>query len=222
MDDRRKKTRVLLADDHTLMRAGLRALLDNMADCEVLAEAGDGDEALELLRRHRPDVDVALMDIDMKRMNGLEAMAKAKREFPDLHVIMLSMHAETQYVMQALRDGASGYLLKDAATLELELALAAVMKGDVYLSTGVSKQVAQGFVREASPEDPVASLSPRQREILTLVAEGHNTKEIAYRLGLSAKTVEAHRTQLMERLDIHNIAGLVRLALRAGLIKLDK
>lgn len=215
-----KKIRVLLADDHTLMRAGVRALLDEMPGCEVVAEAGDGYEALKLLRLHRPDV--ALMDIDMKRMNGLEAMAAAKREFPNLHVIMLSMHSEKQYVMQALRDGASGYLLKDAATVELELALTVVMKGDVYLSPGVSKQVAEGFVREAETADPVALLTPRQREILTLVAGGHNTKEIAFRLGLSTKTVEAHRTQLMERLDIHDIAGLVRFTIRAGLIKLDE
>jgi DNA-binding NarL/FixJ family response regulator len=215
-----KKTRVLLADDHTLIRAGVRALLDELPGCEVVAEAGDGHEALELLRQHRPDV--ALMDIDMKRMNGLEAMAAAKREFPELHVIMLSMHSEKQYVMQALRDGASGYLLKDAATVELELALNVVMKGDVYLSPGVAKQVAEGFVREAESADPVALLTPRQREILTLIAEGHNTKEIAFRLGLSTKTVEAHRTQLMERLDIHDIAGLVRFTIRAGLIKLDE
>jgi len=215
-----RRTRVLLADDHTLMRAGVRALLDELPGCEVVAEAGDGYEALELLRQHRPDV--ALMDIDMKRMNGLEAMAAAKREFPHLHVIMLSMHSEKQYVMQALRDGASGYLHKDAATVELELALNVVMKGDVYLSPGVSKQVAEGFVREAESADPVALLTPRQREILMLVAEGHNTKEIAFRLGLSTKTVEAHRTQLMERLDIHDIAGLVRFTIRAGLIKLDK
>jgi len=215
-----RKTRVLLADDHTLMRAGVRALLDELPGFEVVAEAGDGYEALELLRQHRPDV--ALMDIDMKRMNGLEAMAAAKLEFPHLHVIMLSMHSEKQYVMQALRDGASGYLLKDAATVELELALNVVMKGDVYLSPGVSKQVAEGFVREAASADPVALLTPRQREILTMIAEGHNTKEIAFRLGLSTKTVEAHRTQLMERLDIHDIAGLVRFTIRAGLIKLDK
>lgn len=215
-----KKTRVLLADDHTLMRAGLRGLLDDMAGFEVVAEASDGGEALALLREHRPDV--ALMDIDMKRMNGLEAMAAAKREFPNLHVIMLSMHREKQYVMQALRDGASGYLLKDAATVELELALTVVMKGEVYLSTGVSKLVAEGFVREAEPANPAASLTPRQREILTLVAEGNNTKEIAFRLGLSAKTVESHRSQLMERLDIHDVAGLVRFTIRTGLIKLDK
>ena len=215
-----RRTRVLLADDHTLMRAGVRALLDELPGCEVVAEAGDGYEALELLRQHRPDV--ALMDIDMKRMNGLEAMAAAELEFPHLHVIMLSMHSEKQYVMQALRDGASGYLLKDAATVELELALNVVTKGDVYLSPGVSKQVAEGFVREAASADPVALLTPRQREILTMVAEGHNTKEIAFRLGLSTKTVEAHRTQLMERLDIHDIAGLVRFTIRAGLIKLDK
>jgi DNA-binding NarL/FixJ family response regulator len=214
-----KKYKVLLADDHTLMRAGLRALLDTINGFEVVAEACDGDEALDLLRRHEPDV--ALMDIDMKRMSGLEAMASAKREFPKLHVIMLSMHAEKQYVMQALRDGASGYLLKDAATVELELALSAVVKGDVYLSTGVSKQVVEGFVRQAAV-DPVATLTPRQREILTLVAQGHNTKEIAFRLGRSTKTVEAHRAELMERLDIHDIPGLVRFTIRAGLIKLDK
>jgi DNA-binding NarL/FixJ family response regulator len=213
------KTTILLADDHTLLRAGLRSLLEGMDGFEVVAEAGDGAEALALIRRHRPDV--VLMDVHMKGMSGIEAAEHAKRDFPDVRVIMLSMHAEEEYVARALQAGASGYMLKDAATLELQLALTVVMKGEMYLSPAVSRQVVEGYVRSGAA-NPAAQLTERQREILKLIAEGLSSKEIAYRLGLSAKTVDTHRAQIMERLGIRDIAGLVRFAIRAGLVSLDK
>jgi len=212
--------KVLLVDDHRLLRAGLRSLLERVKGCEVVGEAGSGIEALELIRKLRPDA--VLMDIAMKDMNGIEAAAKAKQEFPELRIIVLSMHAEDEYVTQALRAGAAGYMLKDAATTELELALDVVMKGNIYLSPSISKQIAEGYLRGVESANPAAALSPRQREILTLIAEGHSTKEIAHRLKLSVKTVETHRNQMMDRLAIRDVAGLTRFAIRAGLVKLDK
>ena len=209
--------RIVLADDHTLFRAGIRALLADIAGAEVIAEAGDGHEALRLIALHRPDV--AILDIAMSGLNGLEVTARLAAEHPDVHVIVLSMHAHEEYVLEALREGATGYLLKDADTVELGLALRAVMRGEVYLSPAVSRQVVTGYIQHAGgmAEEP-ERLSLRQRETLQLIAEGLTTQEIAYRLGISVKTVEKHRAQLMERLGIHDVAGLVRYAIRAGLV----
>jgi DNA-binding NarL/FixJ family response regulator len=207
--------RVLLADDHTLVRAGIAALLGGMPEVEVVGEAVDGEEALELALRLQPDV--VLMDIAMKGMNGLEATIRLHRQLPAARVIMVSMHATGDYLQRALKAGAVGYLLKDAATLELRLALAAVMRGDTYLSPGVSAQIVEGFLQLDKPAGEVA-LTPRQREILGLIAAGHSTKEIAFRLKLSGKTVDTHRAQLMARLGIRDVAGLVRYAIRIGLI----
>lgn len=209
--------RVLLADDHNLVSAGIRSLLEGLEDIRVVAEARDGREALGLIKTHRPDV--VLMDIAMKGLNGLEATAQVKKEFPETHVVILSMHSSEEHVLQALRAGASGYLLKDSATLELELAVKMVMRGETYLSPPVSKHVIEGYIRRVSGEQhPIDLLTPRQREILQLIAEGCSTKEIAARLQVSVKTVETHRAQLMERLKIHDIPGLVRYAIRIGLI----
>jgi DNA-binding NarL/FixJ family response regulator len=209
--------RVLLADDHTLVRAGIRSLLQGLAGYEVVAEVGDGATALESARATKPDI--VLMDISMKGMSGLEATARLKQEMPDVRVLILSMHASEEYVLQALQAGASGYLLKDAATLELELALAALARGEIYLSPPVSRQVVDSYVQRVAAEP---ALTPRQQEILRLVAGGHSTKEIAFRLALSVKTVETHRSQLMDRLGIHDVAGLVRYAIRTGLISAEK
>ena len=209
--------RIVLADDHTLFRAGIRALLAGIAWVEVVAEAADGREALQLIDLHRPDV--ALLDIGMAELNGLEVAGQVTATYPHVRVIMLSMHAHEEYVLQALRTGAVGYLLKDADTVELELALKAVMRGEPYLSPAVSKHVVSGYIQHAGgAPDALDRLSLRQRETLQLIAEGHTTQEIAYRLGISVKTVEKHRAQLMERLDIHDVAGLVRYAIRAGLV----
>lgn len=211
--------RVLLADDHTLVRAGLRKLLESMPDYQVVGEAGDGVALLELADTLQPNL--VLMDIAMPGLNGLEATARLLKTQPDIRVLILSMHQNEEYVRRALRHGAVAYLLKDAAPLELELALAAVMRGETYLSPAVSKGVVNDYVQRLRGEDSVGeALSPRQREVLQLIAEGHSTKEIARRLDLAVKTVETHRSQLMRLLDIHEVAGLVRYAMRTGLVSL--
>lgn len=212
-----KPTRVLVADDHTLVRAGIRALLESIDGVQVIAESGDGHETLDLIARHLPDV--ALLDIGMPGLNGLEVLKRVRQAAQRTKVIILSMHADPTYVTQALRAGAAGYLLKGASVEELPLAIRAVMRGETYLTPRVSRSVIEAYLRDAgSPADPLAGLTGRQREILQLVAEGHSTKEIAGRLDVSVKTVETHRARLMERLDIHDVAGLVRFAIRAGLI----
>ena len=209
--------RVLLADDHTLVRAGLRKLLESLPSIDVVGEASDGLELIELVERLQPHV--ILMDIAMPGLNGLEATGRICRSWPEIRVLILSMHQNAEYIRQALRQGAVAYLLKDSAPMELELALKAVLQGETYLSPAVSKGVVSDYVqRLRSEEQPIDALTPRQREVLQLIAEGQSTKEIARRLDLSIKTVETHRTQLMKQLDIHEIAGLVRYALRAGLV----
>jgi DNA-binding NarL/FixJ family response regulator len=213
--------RILLADDHTLMRAGIRSLLEKMPGVEVVGEASDGREALSLVKARSPHV--VLMDIAMSGLNGLEATARIMRDFPQVRIIILSMHANEEYVLQTLRAGAAGYLLKDAATSELELAIKAVVRRDTYLSPAISKRVIEDYVgRTNGQKSPLEQLTPRQREILQLLAEGKSTKEMAFVLGLSVKTVETHRAQLMDRLDIHDVPGLVRHAMRMGLVPLEK
>jgi DNA-binding NarL/FixJ family response regulator len=211
---------VLLADDHTLFRKGVRALLLALPDVQVVAETADGREALSLIETHRPDI--ALVDITMPGLNGLEVASRAAKASPRTRILILSMHAGEEYVAQALSAGVAGYLLKDAADDELAMALKAVSRGDVYLSPRISKQVVERYARAASAEpDPLAGLTPRQREILQLVAEGRSSKEIAGMLGLSIKTIESHRSQIMERLGVHDVTGLVRFAIRVGLVSPD-
>ena len=215
-----KPVRVLLADDHTLVRAGLRKLLEAMPEVEVVGEASDGLALLALAAQLRPTL--VLMDIAMPGLNGLEATARLARQSTDIRVLILSMHQNEEYVRQALRHGAAGYLLKDAAPMELDLAIRAVLRGETYLSPAVSRGVVSDYVQRLRGEEaPGAQLTPRQREVLQLVAEGHSTKEIARRLDLSVKTVDTHRSQLMKLLDIHEVAGLVRYAMRVGLISPD-
>lgn len=210
--------RIFLADDHALVRAGIRSLLEKLSGVEVVGEADDGLSALAAIATAAPDI--LLVDIAMKGLNGLEAAARATRQFPRVKVIILSMHANEEYVMRALRAGAVGYLLKDSATLELELAIRAVTRGETYLSPAISRTVIDGYLGRVSGAGAPAAepLTPRQRQILTLVAEGHSTKEIAFRLKLSGKTVESHRAQIMERLGIRDLPGLVKYAMRTGLI----
>ena len=212
-----KPIRVLLADDHTLVRAGLRKLLESLPDVEVVGEADDGLALITLAEQLQPNL--VLTDIAMPGLNGLEATARLVKARPETRVLILSMHQNEEYVRQALRHGAAGYLLKDAAPVELELALKAVLRGETYLSPAVSKGVVSDYVqRLRGDEQPGALLTPRQREVLQLVAEGHSTKEIARRLDISVKTVDTHRSGLMKQLDIHEVAGLVRYAVRIGLI----
>jgi DNA-binding NarL/FixJ family response regulator len=218
---RTKPRRLLLADDHALFRAGLRTLLQGLPGIEIVAEASNGREAVELAREHHPDV--VVMDISMKELNGLDATYQIKSERPGIQVIILSMHDSEEFVARAFRAGASGYLVKDSTEPELELALNAIMRGETYISPRVSRHVVSAFVERADSASPLEyQLTLRQREILQLLAEGHSTKETAFRLGVSIKTVESHRTQIMKRLDIWDLPGLVRYAIRSGLVSPDK
>jgi DNA-binding NarL/FixJ family response regulator len=216
--------RVLLADDHTLVRAGIRALVARVPGAEIVGEAGDGHAALALILETRPDV--ALVDVSMPGINGLDLAARAAREAPATRMVILSMHSSPGHVSQALRAGVKGYVLKDAAAEELPVMLGAVMRGETYLSPAISRHVVEGFLgrntdgRRAERADD--GLTPRQREILQLVAEGKSTKEVAQLLDLSVKTVEAHRGQIMERLEIHDLASLVRYAIRVGLVSPER
>ena len=219
------KIRILLADDHALVRAGIRMIIQGLPGFRVIAETGDGQEAVRLARQLEPDI--ALLDLSMPGLNGLDAMARIAKECPAVRVVALSMHTAENYVLEALRAGAMGYVVKDAAVEELEQALNAVSAGERFLSPAVSRHVLQGYLRlakgEAAPEPrpTVDHLTPRQREILQLIAEGRSTRDIAERLSISIKTVETHRAQIMQRVDIHDVAGLTRYAIRAGLIEAE-
>jgi DNA-binding NarL/FixJ family response regulator len=209
--------RVLLVDDHALFRAGICALLKSVPEIEVIGEAATGREALDLVAANPPNV--VLMDILMPQLNGLDAAAQLAATFPAVRVIILSMNSAEQYVFEAIRAGAAGYLLKNVDPSELELAIKTVAQGETFLSSAVSRQVMRGYLARVDEHGlSEARLTPRQREVLQLVVEGHRTKEIARKLGVSIKTVEMHRAQTMQSLDIHDIPGLVRYAIRAGLI----
>lgn len=215
-----KTFRILLADDHALVRAGIRELVQKLPGVEVIAEASNGRQALELVQSQSPDL--VLLDIGMKELNGLEVAERITRDHPGVRALILSMHANEEYVLRALRAGACGYMLKDSAITELKLAIDSVLAGKTYLSPSISRSVIDSYLnRTAAParKNSLDLLTPRQREILQLIAEGNSTKEIAGSLNLSAKTVETHRAQLMERLDIYDVASLVRFAIREGLIQ---
>ena len=213
-----KTIRVILADDHTLVRAGIRALLEKLPGVVVVGEADDGREVLKLVKQHEPEV--VLMDITMPGLNGLEAAARIAKDCPKIRVIILSMHENEEYYWRALKAGAAGYLLKNAATAELEPALQCVMRGEVYLSREISARLLKKIPLHGVTDrkSPLEQLSGRQREILQLIAEGQNTKGIAELLKVSPKTVEYHRGKLMHGLNVHDVPGLVRFALRVGLI----
>ncbi|MGB9429253.1 MAG: response regulator transcription factor [Gammaproteobacteria bacterium] len=206
--------RIVVADDHQLMRGGLVALIRQLPGTQVVGEAGDGREALRLVRTLVPDI--VIMDIAMQELNGLEAAARIRVGFPAVKVIMLSMHASEEYVAQAMRAGVAGYLIKDAAIGELATALAAVARGETYLSPAISRQLVDAYLSGSATG--LARLSSRQREVLQLIAEGHSTREIATRLHLSVKTVETHRAQIMQRLEIRDVASLTRFAISKGLV----
>jgi DNA-binding NarL/FixJ family response regulator len=211
-----KEIRVLLADDHALIRGGVRALLEKHPEFKIVAEAGDGSEALRLIRQHQPDV--ALIASTISQLNGFEVTALVRKECPGVHVIILSTQASQEVLSQSLDCGAAGYLTMAASAVELEFAIKTVAQGQTHISS-LAKDLLADFVR--GNHETFKGLTPRQREVLTLIAEGKSTKEIALALKISVKTVEAHRMLLTERLDIHHTAGLVRYAIKAGLIRLD-
>jgi DNA-binding NarL/FixJ family response regulator len=218
MTDSISRIKVLLADDHPIVRAGIRAELEKLPDVQLVGEASDGREALELVRAHLPNV--VFMDISMRGLNGLEATARITSEFPQVRVMILSMHQNEEYFWQALKAGAAGYLLKKAATAELATALRRVAGGEIYLAREMSNRLVRKLPLQqiAHQKSPLEQLTDRQREILQLIAEGQTTKAIALILKVSPKTVEYHRAKLMERLNIYDIPGLVRFALQSGLI----
>ncbi len=213
-----KSIRALIADDHALVRAGIRALVEKIDDVSVIAETGEGGEALRLIKELKPDV--VLLDVTMPGLSGLEVLAESRKHLPNVRVIILTVHDEAEYAMQALRAGAAGFLPKSAAANELQVAIETVSRGEIYVSDEVSRRTLLEYSR-GRIEHRLARLTPRQREILTLIAEGLNTKDIGRRLNISAKTVESHRAQLMERLNIHDVASLVRFAIKVGLIRVE-
>lgn len=214
--------RVLLADDHALVLAGIRALVEELGDTQIVAEAHNGRDAVVLAKQHKPDL--VIMDISMQELNGIEATAQIMAEVPATKVLILSMHTTEDFVRRAIKAGAVGYLVKDSAPLDLKMAIAAVLRGEIYLSPRVSRHVVSGFLhgKPHQGESSMDALTARQREILQMIAEGKSTKQIAYQLEVSIKTVETHRAALMERLDIHDVAGLVLFAVRHGVISVDR
>jgi len=216
-----KNIRVLLVDHYALVRAGIRALLEKLQLVEVVGEAGDGREALDLIEKLGPDV--VLMDLTMPGLSGFEVLKLTGEKFPEVHVILLTMHDEEEFAFQALRAGAAGFLPKSAASAELNLAIEHVMRGRKYLSPTVEQKATFELGRSTQGgRVQFAELTPRQREVLTLIAEGGSTKNIARALNISVKTVETHRAQLMDRLDIHDVASLVRYAIKIGLVSMEE
>ena len=211
--------RVLLADDHKLIRAGLRLVVDQQPDLSVVGEADDGRQAVELAKSVKPDV--VVMDIDMPNLNGIEAARQIRDIRPDAAVVMLSMHSDEGYVLRALGAGARAYLLKDSATTDLVQAIHAVVEGKSFFSPAVSKVLLQDYMRKlqrSGAEDSYDLLSPREREVLQLVAEGKSNKEIASLLNLSVYTVETHRAKIMQKLNLKGVPELILYAVRKGII----
>jgi DNA-binding NarL/FixJ family response regulator len=213
------KTRVLLADDHAVVRSGLRAVLDAQPDIEVVAEAADGAEAVD--KALTPSVNLAILDVSMPRMTGLQAAAELHRRRPDLRILILSMHDNEQYFFEALKAGASGYVLKTAANRDLVEAVRASMRGEPFLYPAAVTALIRDYLErarsgEATPTDP---LTPRELEVTKLIAEGHTTDEIAKTLVISKKTVERHRSNTLEKLGMHNRVELTRYAIRRGLVE---
>jgi len=213
-----KSIQVVLADDHALVRAGIRALLERIDKVEVVGEAGDGQQALALIEELDPDV--VLLDLTMPGLSGFEVLKETSERFPDVNMIVLSVHDSEEYAFHALRSGAVGYLPKSAASTELEEAIERVLSGEKYVSPSIAPEASLEFSKAAPDASP--ELTPRQMEVLTLIAHGSSTREVARSLNISIKTVETHRAQLMERLNIHDVAGLVRYAIKKGLVNIDK
>ena len=217
-----RKIKVVVADDHTILRQGIKALLDNQEGIEVVGEAKDGREAIKTIEELSPDV--ILMDIAMPGLNGLEATRRIKKKFPKIKVVVLTMHANEEYIFQILNAGADGYLVKETAFQDLISAINAVHRGGAFMSPSISKKVMTDYIQRAQGEEKVGfdTLTTREREILQLVAEGNSNKKIAEALFISPKTVETHRAHIMDKLNIHDRAGLIKYAIRKGMINLDK
>lgn len=212
-----KRTRVLLADDHALVRAGLRRILDAQPGMQVVGEVEDGAAALAALRRE--DVDVLVLDLTMPGKDGFAVLAEAKRLREGLKILVLTMHADPEYVARAVREGADGYLLKDSAVNDLVAGIESVREGRAYFTPRIQQELTEILRAKPAPPSPLELLTEREREVLTCIAEGLSTKEIAARFDISIRTVETHRANLMRKLDLHSVARLVQFAIREGLVK---
>ena len=214
-----KNIKIVLAEDHTILREGLKALLSSDPKFDIIGEAADGREAVRCVEKLGPDL--ILMDLSMPRMSGMEAIREIKNRYPQTRIIALTVHKTDEYLHTTLQAGADGYVLKDATHAELVLAIKNVIKGKSYLSPGVSEKVIEGYLEgkeSVMPDSPWETLSPREREVLKLIAEGYKNKEIAGDLCISLKTVEKHRANLMKKLDLHNAAALTVYAMQKGLV----
>jgi len=215
--DKERTIKVLLVDDHPVVRDGLKAALATQAHIETVGEATNGDEAVRQAWKLAPDI--VFMDIGLPGMSGLEATTLLRQQVPQTKVIILTIYDDKEYVLQALRAGARGYILKTAPSTELIRAVEGVQQGELFLSEGISQVVVQEYLQEADrPDQPELSL--REQEVLKLIAQGYSNKEIAQKLSISGRTVESHRERIMHKLDIHTIAGLTKYAINAGLIPL--
>lgn len=215
-----EKHRIVIAEDHTILRDGLHSLLSSEPDFEVVGEAGNGRDAIRLVEKLIPDV--VLMDLSMPKMNGMDAIRELKKHLPGIRIVALTVHRSEEYILATLQAGADGYVLKDANHSELMMAIRSVLAGKTYLSPGVSEKVVDGYLegrKGIKTRSSWDSLSPREREVLKLIAEGHKSKEIADYLYLSLKTVEKHRSNLMKKLDLHNAAALTAFAIGKGLVE---
>lgn len=215
------KTRVLIADDHALVREGISAFLKLSGDIEVIAEASDGFEAIKKTNELNPDI--VIMDINMPKLGGLEATAEIKKSHPDIKILVLTQYEDKEYISRFLKAGVSGYLLKKAVGSDLISAIRAVSRGEVYLHPSVASEVVSGYLskdKKPSMEDPYEKLTDREKQVLKLLAEGHTHKEIADMLGISVKTAIAHQTNISEKLDLHSRTALIKFAIAKGLIKL--
>ena len=214
-----KKQTVVIAEDYTILREGLRALISAHPDFEVVAEAGDGQEAIKCVEQWKPDL--VLMDLSMPRMNGMEAIREIRKRIPETKIVVLTIHKTEEYILATLKAGANGYVLKDATHDELIMAAKNVLSGKRYLSPGISGMVFEGYLegrKNVKPQTSWETLTHREREILKLIAEGYRNKQISEYLCISVKTVEKHRANLMEKLDLHNVQALTALAIEKGLV----
>ena len=216
------KIKVLVADDHTILRQGIKSLLANEEEIEVIGEAKNGREALTIIEETLPDV--ILMDIAMPGLNGLEATRRIKKKFPRMKVLVLTMYTNEEYIFQILNAGANGYLVKETAFQDLISAIKAVYKNEAFMSPSISKKVINSYIKRAQNDEKQTCeiLTTREREILQLIVEGNSSKKIAEILFISPKTVETHRTHIMDKLNIHNRTGLVKYAIRKGIVDVDK
>ena len=215
----KKQYRIVIAEDHTILRDGLKALLSSAPDFEIVGEAEDGRDAIRCVERLIPDL--VLMDLSMPRMNGMDAIREVKKRYPETKIIALTVHKEEEYVLTTLQAGADGYVLKDATHAELLMAIKNVLMGKPYLSPGVSEKVIEGYLdgkKTVKDKSAWHTLTEREREILKLIAEGYKNKEVADYLCISLKTVEKHRANLMKKLDLHNAAALTAFAMKKGLV----